>query len=49
MIKNNIKCLGLLKKIFIGLLTSVAINTSSHTKCIPLSNQKREIQPTLVN
>ena len=40
---------GFIKKIFIGLLTSAAINASSHKKCIPLSNQKREIQPNLIN
>ena len=50
MIKNNIKkCLGLLKKTFIGLLTSVVINVSIHTKCVSLSNQKYEIQPALIN
>ena len=31
---------GLIKKIFIGLLTPLG-NGSSHTKCISLSNQRR--------
>ena len=39
---------GLIKKIFIGLLTGL-VNASNHTKCISLSNQKCEIQPTLIN
>ena len=38
-----------IKKIFIGLLASVVVKASSHTKCVSLSNQKCEIQPTLVN
>ena len=25
------------------------VNTSNHIKCVSLSNQKREIQPTLIN
>ena len=33
---------------FIVLLTSI-FDTSNHTKCICLSNQKCEIQPTLIN
>ena len=33
---------------FIGLLTGL-VNASSHTKYILLSNQKCEIQPTLIN
>ena len=33
---------------FIGLLTGL-VNGSNHTKCVPLSNQKCEIQPTLIN
>ena len=37
-----------LKKTFIGLLTSI-VNASSHTKCVSLSNQKCDIQPTLIN
>ena len=39
---------GLIKKIFIGLLTDI-VKASSHTKCVSLSNQKCMIQPTLVN
>ena len=39
---------GLIKKIFIGLLSGI-VNASNHTKCISLSNQKCEIQPTLIN
>ena len=39
---------GLNKKIFIGLFTGL-VNGSNHTKCIPLSNQKCMIQPTLIN
>ena len=38
----------LIKKIFIGLLTGIA-NTSNHTKCVSLSNQKFVIQFTLIN
>ena len=33
---------------FIVLLSSID-NASNHTKCIPLSNQKCEIQPTVIN
>ena len=36
------------KKIFIALLASI-INVSTHTKCVSLSNQKCEIQPTFIN
>ena len=39
---------GLIKKIFIRLLTGL-VNGSNHTKCILLSNQKCEIQPTLID
>ena len=39
---------GLIKKIFIGLLTGL-FNGSNHTKCILLSNQKCMIQPTFIN
>ena len=39
---------GLIKKIFFGLLTCL-VNGTNHTECILLSNQKRIIQPTLVN
>ena len=40
---------GLILKMFIGLLTSVVLNISGHTKRVSLSNQKSEIQITLVN
>ena len=39
---------GLIKKIFIGLLTGL-VNASNHTKCVSLSNQRYMIQPTLIN
>ena len=39
---------GLIKKMFIELLTGL-FNESNHTKCVSLSNQKRMIQPTLIN
>ena len=39
---------GLIKKIFIGLLTGL-VNGSNHAKCVLLSNQKCMIQPTLIN
>ena len=38
----------LIKKIFIGLLTGL-VNGYNHTKCVSLSNQKCQIQPTLIN
>ena len=38
---------GLIKKIFMGLLISI-VNASNHTKCVSLSNQKREIKPTFI-
>ena len=38
----------IIKKMFIVLLASLD-NASSHTKCISLSSQKCEIQPTLIN
>ena len=38
----------IIKKMFVVLLTNV-VNASSHTKCVSLSNQKCEIQPTLIN
>ena len=38
----------LIKKIFIGLLTGL-VNGYNHKKCVSLSNQKRQIQPTLIN
>ena len=37
---------GLIKKIFIGLLTGI-VSASNHTKCMSLRNQKCMIQPTL--
>ena len=40
---------GLIKKMFIRLLTSLVVTASSYTKCVSLSNQKREIQPTFIN
>ena len=43
-----IKCLELATKMFVILLASI-VNTSKHTKCVLLSNQKCEIQPTLIN
>ena len=36
-------------KMFIGLLTRLVVNASSHAKCVFLSNQKCEIQPTFIN
>ena len=39
---------GLIKKTFIGLLTGL-VNGSNHTKCVSLSNQKCELQPTPIN
>ena len=39
---------GLIKKIFIGLLTG-PVNGSSHTKRVSLSNQICMIQATLIN
>ena len=39
---------GLIKKIFIGLLTGL-VNGSNHTKRISLSNQKCMTQPTFIN
>ena len=39
---------GLIKKIFIGLLTGL-VNGYNHTKCVSLSNQKCMIQRTLIN
>ena len=39
---------GLIKKIFIGLLTGL-VNGSNHTKCVSLINQKCKIHPTLIN
>ena len=39
---------GINRKLFIVLLASI-VNASNHTKCVSLSNQKREIQPTFIN
>ena len=39
---------GLIKKIFIGLLTGL-VNGSYHTKCLSLSNQACMTQPTLIH
>ena len=39
---------GFINKIFIVLLTSL-VNASNDAKCVSLSNQKCEIQPTLIN
>ena len=39
---------GLIKKIFIGLLTRL-VNGTNHAKCVSLSNQKCMVQPTLIN
>ena len=33
---------------FIGLLTGL-ISAPNHTKCVPLSSQRSEIQPTFIN
>ena len=38
----------LIKEMFIGLITGL-VNTSNHTKCVSLINQKYKIQPTLIN
>ena len=40
--------LRLIKKIFFELLIRI-VNDSNHTKCVFLSNQKCEIQPTFIN
>ena len=39
---------SIIKKVFIVLLSSI-VNASNHTKCVLPSNQKCEIQPTLIN
>ena len=39
---------GLIKSMFMGLLISI-VNKSNHEKCVLLSNQKCENQPTLIN
>ena len=38
----------LIKKVFIVILSN-RVNVSNHTKCVSLSNQKCELQPTLIN
>ena len=38
---------GFIKKVFIGLLTDL-IKAPNQTKCVSLSNQKCEVQPTLI-
>ena len=40
--------LGLIKKIFYGLLTDI-VSVSNHIKCMTLTNQKGMTQPTLIN
>ena len=40
--------LGLIKEVFIGLLTGL-VNGSNHTKCVSLSNQTCMSQSTLIN
>ena len=40
---------GLIKKKFIGLLSSLVVNASSHTKCVSLSNQKCNIESAFIN
>ena len=39
---------GLIKKKFIRTFTDL-VNASNHKKCVSLSNQKCEIQATLIN
>ena len=39
---------GLIKKIFMGLLTGI-VSASSHAKCVLLSNQKCMIKHALIN
>ena len=39
---------GIIKKMFIILLTST-VSACNHAKCVSLSNQKYEIQPSLIN
>ena len=46
--KHDKIMLGLIKKIFTGLLTGL-VNGSNHTKCESVSNQKCIIEPTLIN
>ena len=39
---------GLIKKIFIGLLTDI-VSASNQTKCVSISNPKCMIQPNFIN
>ena len=39
---------GIIKKMVFVLLSSI-VNASNHTKCISLSNEKCEIQLTVIN
>ena len=39
---------GLIKKIFIGLLTGL-VNGTNHTKCVSSSNQECMTEPTPIN
>ena len=39
---------GIINKMLIVLLASI-VSASTHTKCVSLSTQKCEIQPTLIN
>ena len=48
LIQINTNMFGLIKKMFMRLLISIA-NASNLTKCVSLSNQKCMIQPTLIN
>ena len=48
LIQINTNMFGLIKKMFMRLLISIA-NASNLTKCLSLSNQKCMIQPTLIN
>ena len=41
--------LGIIKKMFIVSLLASMVNSSNHAKCVSLSNQKCEIQPTFIN
>ena len=40
--------LGFIKRMFIGLLTSL-VNASNYTKCVSLNNQQCMIQPVFIN
>ena len=39
---------GIIKTILIVVLSGI-VNACNHTKCVLLSNQKCQIQPTLIN